>query len=361
MNFHPRKILIVCAVCLSVIPQTAYNVAQACAPAPPRNKAVEIADESAIIVWDPATKTQHFIRRASFKSDARDFGFLVPTPTKPDLAEAGDKAFVELARITAPRIVTRPRETSSPGCGCSETAPVDRSFPPAVQVLEEKRVAGYDAVVLQADDAEALSKWLTDHGYEFSPSLKDWAAVYIKMGWKITAFKIAKDAVEAPGVATSAVRMTFHTEQPYFPYREPKDQFPPQPGAKTSRLLRVFFVTNFRVEGALGGAAASWATVAAAKPIEDADREKITQILKLPAEIPSGPWWVTEFEDHSSPRPGTDDVIFRRSDAQTPIERPSRIQYTSNNATGYLMVAAMGLCIVAPSVLSRLKRRVSRK
>src|SRR5437016_3719837 len=63
---------------------------RACAPAPPPGVRVEIADESAIIVWDAAAKTQHFIRRASFATAAHDFGFLVPTPAQPTLAEASD-------------------------------------------------------------------------------------------------------------------------------------------------------------------------------------------------------------------------------------------------------------------------------
>src|SRR5947209_5509893 len=123
---------------------------RACSVASPANKPVEIADESAIIVWDSATGTEHFIRRATFKSAAQDFGFLVPTPTKPELAEADDVAFKELARITAPKVVTQPRPSSG-GCsiGCSEAKRDFAASPGNVQVLDEQRVAGYDAVVLE--------------------------------------------------------------------------------------------------------------------------------------------------------------------------------------------------------------------
>ena len=60
----------------------------ACAVVPPVNQPVAIANESAIIIWDSANKTEHFIRRASFQTMAKDFGFLVPTPAQPELAEA---------------------------------------------------------------------------------------------------------------------------------------------------------------------------------------------------------------------------------------------------------------------------------
>src|ERR1019366_3826961 len=44
---------------------------------------IRIAEESAIIVWDPVKKIEHFIRRATFDTKSPDFGFLVPTPAVP--------------------------------------------------------------------------------------------------------------------------------------------------------------------------------------------------------------------------------------------------------------------------------------
>ena len=31
-----------------------------------------------MIVWDEASKTEHFVRRATFRAAVKDFGFLVP-------------------------------------------------------------------------------------------------------------------------------------------------------------------------------------------------------------------------------------------------------------------------------------------
>src|SRR3954470_9685191 len=95
----------------------------ACCPAPPAGQPVVNADQTVVILWDPTTKTEHFIRRASFKAEAADFGFLVPTPTQPELEESGDDAFPVLAAVTAPRVTTVPRPTGSPGCGCSANMP----------------------------------------------------------------------------------------------------------------------------------------------------------------------------------------------------------------------------------------------
>jgi hypothetical protein len=76
--------------------------APGCCPAPPSGKPVVNADQTVIIIWDAASRTEHFIRQASFKSQDDDFGFLVPTPSQPDLSESGNEAFPLLLKLTEP-------------------------------------------------------------------------------------------------------------------------------------------------------------------------------------------------------------------------------------------------------------------
>ena len=66
----------------------------ACAAAPVHGgNGVQIASESALIVYDSATKTEHFLRTANFDTSSSEFGFFVPTPTRPELAEAAADIF----------------------------------------------------------------------------------------------------------------------------------------------------------------------------------------------------------------------------------------------------------------------------
>lgn len=74
----------------------------ACAPVSRPGESIQIEEESALIVWDAASKTQHFIRRAQFNAKAKDFGFLVPTPTKPKLSEVENSIFDHLDDLTKP-------------------------------------------------------------------------------------------------------------------------------------------------------------------------------------------------------------------------------------------------------------------
>jgi hypothetical protein len=338
-------------------------LANACGVAYPHNQPVEIASESAIIIWDEATKTEHFIRRASFSTQAKDFGFLVPTPSEPTMHEADDDAFKELAEITKPRVEKRQRPPSGGGgCGfgCSKAAaPQDQAPAGRVDVLQEGVLGPYDYKVLKVvgGKVETLKEWLLERKYEFSPELEAWVKPYLDKDFIITAFKINHEAADKPGVATKAIRMTFKTEQPMFPYREPEDKTPRDKRQVHNRLLRVFFLSTSRVQGTLGKTDAPWPgqTVWANK-LSDADRAKVLNTLKMPKETPPATWWLTEFEDHSSPRPGKEDVYFAPAADQTPVERPPHIVYTAASRPDVMSVA-LALCLVVPPFVRLWRRR----
>lgn len=294
----------------------------ACAPVPPEGESVHISEESAIIIWDADAKTQHFIRRAAFQTKAKDFGFLVPTPTVPKLEEAEDAAFGYLEKVTAPAVIVR----EVPGLsevgrnnGAGATAAI------AVTVMAEAKVAGYDAVVLEARDADALNRWLKEHGYASSPELVDWFKPYIERNWKISAFKIARENPGDERTSSKAVRMSFQTDAPFFPYREPATQRTSD-GAK-SRMLRVFVLADARFGGNVGANGRWPGKTVWSGQISDVDRTQILERVKLPQSTASEAKWLTEFEDHSSPRPGTDEVFFRVATDQSAVKRPDTIVY----------------------------------
>jgi len=329
-----------------------------CAPAPPPGKSVSIADESALIVWDSGSATERFIRRASFTTDADDFGFLVPTPYLPQLTEVDDDLFTTLERITAPEITTV-TQPSGGGCGCGmKESP--RPKDAAVRVLEEKRVAGHDAAVLEADNADSLINWLTEHGYAVSPALTAWLKPYLDQHWKITAFKIAKDESDSERVSTKAVCMSFHADKPFYPYREPAAEGTADESARkatpASRMLRVYFVGTERVDGALGlEGTFQPGRVVWSNRLDVAQRLEIADRLSLKDSIPEQEWWLTEFEDDSSPRRGTDEVYYARAGDQTPISRSPVTHYVSTGDLGPSALLAATVCIMLTRSFRRRK------
>ncbi len=72
-------------LCVSLLSAGMTSPALACCAVAGPGTPVVNADQSVIIIWDHASKQQHLIRKAGFKTTATDVGFLVPTPSRPDL------------------------------------------------------------------------------------------------------------------------------------------------------------------------------------------------------------------------------------------------------------------------------------
>jgi hypothetical protein len=306
-----------------------------------------------ILVWDAPTKTEHFIRRATWASTAPDFGFLVPTPTQPDLDESGDAAFPLLAKITAPEVERRSRPVDCSGCVRSKSLPATASAPASVTVLEEKTVAGFHAVVLEAKSSSALVDWLKEHGYAFSPEVEAWAKPYVDGGYKITALRVAKDAQGSDRVAAASLRLSFKTDAPLFPYREPDAstavaQINPPP-----RLLRIYFLSDARYDGALGSK--PWSGDVAWSGRVPADkRPELASALRLPGPGLGAEPWLTEFEDRWPYAVASSDLTFAKSARQDTKKREPIIQYTEADSRGDVALAGL---IALPYALWRRRRR----
>ena len=331
----------------------------ACCPIGPSGKPVVNADQTVIILWNAATKMQDFIRQASFQSDAADFAFLVPTPSRPELDESGNAAFPYLQKLTEPEIKRMARPRSGGGCGCGDKlAPnAARSLAAgAVEVIEEKRVAGFDAVVLSAESADDLINWLKEHGYEFSPEAEAWAKPYVEAGWMITALKVAKDeeAKENKGVAAAALRLSFQTDRPLFPYREPDSGASAKALGATHRLLRIYCIADAKYGGELTKEVPWSGKVAWADKVKAGDRDKVLDLLKLPKETGPAEWWLTEFEDNWAYRVAPADVYFAKATDQDTVKRPPIIEYVSAESSpdviGYALVA---LILASPALRRR--------
>ena len=296
------------------------STAEACAPAPPPGTQVEIAEEEAVIIWDAEHKIEHFIRKAEFMSSARAFGFLVPTPTVPELGEVSNDVFPALAEALRPEIKYEKKGFSfrvEPAwCMATRAAATDDAIMrPQIRVISTQHVAGFDASVLEADNTAALTSWLATHGFEATPALTAWLEGYVAGHWKITAFVVATDEKDPDGanrynVATRSVRMSFSTDKPFYPYREPAATSQPQ--HVTDRLLRVFFLAKERFAATMGST--SWsAQVVLAAP------------LAVPSELAplaGAKPFATVFNDASSPRRGLDEVFFAPSADHAEIHIP---------------------------------------
>lgn len=300
--------------------------ARACCAAGPPNSGVRIASQDVLVIWNPDTKTEHFIRRADFLGPSADFGFLVPTPSEPRLEEADGRLLDRLEEVTRPKVRTVVDWKIQPLSCCllpftASLGMKKGSFAggaDAVRLLQEVQIAGLDAVVLEADDATAMTGWLEARGYKLRDAITDWVKPYIARRWKITAFKYSsKEAGEL--AKTAAVRMSFKTDRPLFPYRVPKDNLAnPQIGPKDRSLLRVHFMGPERVAGVLGEKGEDWgAELKYAGPRDD------LSVLLGPSDTVQWPkkGWLTTFDDAGWPGSDEHDLFFEKAKSQEPFHK----------------------------------------
>ena len=327
-----------------VIPST--SVTEGCATAPPEHFDVRITDEAALIVWDSENQTEHFIRNAHFQTEAEDFGFLVPTPTVPSLHEVKRGLFSELARLTAARIeyqmeIVEKFRQFKPGTGFDLLFPragapgaSDTAAAGGVEVIAEIQVGGYDATVLKATDSAELLKWLEDHEYHARPELLSWLEIYTSQQWYITAFRVTQLPDGQQAVA-GAVRITFQTDKPFYPYREPEDSRSDAAGSH-NRLLRLFVLSDQKMEASVGDTQLMPARTVWAGKLEDHavnflnDSSGATDAAESKF-VTLNTTYLTEFEDHSSPRPGTDELYLQPAADKSPVERPPIIRTNTKN------------------------------
>ena len=294
------------------------------------------SDQTVIIVWDENKKQQHFIRRASFHGGGPDFGFIIPSPGRPDLQEAEEKAFRILESVTAPQADDSDLANTYGSKGFSQTA-----RGPSVRVIEEKHVADFDAVVLEADSPDALSQWLKEHAYNYSPAVEEWSRPYIDKKWFFTALKISPDqkSPQATTVEAKALRMSFQTDQPLFPYREPATAAPSvaagagetlhnRTQAPPSRNLKIYFLGNTRYQGRLEGDQKWGGRTTWFGQIDEARYLGVIDSLGLAGKVGSVARWLTVFEDEWPYEHSDSDLVFEKAVGPLVMQRESDSQQT---------------------------------
>ena len=193
--------------------------------------------EQTLIVHDPVKQVEHFVREVTFRKGNVTFGFVVPTPSTPEVAKVDDPPFKRL-HDELPFAARGASRGGSGGAGFGSKG--------GVEVLSVQKVGSFTAFVLSATDAGGLAKWLASNKFETTPASSRWLEHYVALKFYFVAFRFdppAKDAdagAPARAVSSETMRISFATPLPYYPYLEP-DHAEKTP--KTPRVLDVWFVS----------------------------------------------------------------------------------------------------------------------
>jgi hypothetical protein len=343
-----RTSRVVAAVCGVVLLQLSVPSVFGCGMSDSQGAPPEltyVTAERAVIIWDSVHHVEHFIRQAIIHTQDPDLGFLVPTPQPPDISGVSPSIFNGMAANGNPSAVSAPVNFRSPW-GVMEPVMVnpllqlDRLSPSALfsalsgrradarnSVLFESDVAQYHATVLGTENQDALAAWLSQNGYRSTPELRAWLQGYVRAHWYLTAFKLVKTDFNSD-VINAAVRMSFTTTRPFYPYSEPSDRQQPGAASPDGRALRVTILGDHRMTGSLADQSAWPGRIEYSGPLADpasANQRTVREWLNLaglyePENHVSIPTTITTMIDQSNPRPGTADLFFSTDADQSPFQ-----------------------------------------
>lgn len=178
-----KKILLTILVGLLLIPSVVLADG---AIIPPKDYYIYETGQKGAIFYDEGMET--LVLSVSFEGDAKDFSWIVPTPSEPEVTKVSKDIFTNLAKLTeAENDNSTFNGISAPGYA--------GSYAEEVTVIEEKQVGYYDVTVLKSTDKDSLYKWLNDNGYKYPEDGKYVLDDYIRLGWTFTAIKITEDSL----------------------------------------------------------------------------------------------------------------------------------------------------------------------
>lgn len=150
--------------------------------------------------------------RPEFEGRADEFGMLIPFPSPPSVTKAPDDVFEQIQSAVDPPayvVPPLPRGPASGGLIRSEIAGLRFD---TVEVLRQEAVGIYDVAVLQAGSAQALERWMTQHGYRYPEGMGGVAQEYVEQGWCFVAVKTRVG--QMPGIEPRPGMRDVETELP---------------------------------------------------------------------------------------------------------------------------------------------------
>lgn len=157
-----------------------------------------------------------------FEGDSQDFSWVVPVPSTPTYEVGSNTAFTDLERVTRPQF-----NLQQEGQGCAVPVPLNANVAEAdaasggtgsggVVVEDVQDVGGYVVTLISGDNAESISQWLVDNGYDLTEKGEQLLAPYVEGGMKFVAVKLQQNR------GTGSIQpliMKYQSDKPEVPIR----------------------------------------------------------------------------------------------------------------------------------------------
>ena len=188
--------------------------------------------QKAFLTWHPQEGVETFTVQPKFEGNAKDFGMVIPTPSRPRLFEMPREFFNELAVFTLLKPVPAEKfgrqGLGMGGFGGGMGGGLGNfggggggALPPPVVVLESGLVGSLDYKIVAASQAADLYQWLKDNHYRYEGDTAS-LDVYLRRNWVFTVMKIDPMQQKQNGDGTfsgsiSPTRFVFSTSRLIYP------------------------------------------------------------------------------------------------------------------------------------------------
>jgi len=186
-----RKLPVILSVVLLLA--SSRPAGPACCYFAAKDKDILQPGQKAFLNWNAEEKVESFTVQPRFEGNAKDFGMVIPTPSKPKLDEMPRDFFKELAVFTIlePMDLSKYKQLANLSFGAPGGAPSPKEDrkKETVKVIERGVVGSLDYKIIVAEKADDLFEWLKENKYNYSG---DEATLdfYIKQKWFFTVMKI---------------------------------------------------------------------------------------------------------------------------------------------------------------------------
>ena len=204
-------------IAVSVLPSASFACGGFFCQLVPINQAAE-----QIVFRQDGNQTTAMIQ-IQFAGDSEDFSWVVPVPSTPEYEVGSNTLFTDLERVTRPQF-----NLTREGQECAiEDFPIAVSSPVAESVADGaadsrvivesvQDVGGYVVTLISGDNAESISQWLIDNGYDLTDKGEELLAPYVEEGMKFVAVKLQQNR------GTGSIQpliMKYQSDKPEVPIR----------------------------------------------------------------------------------------------------------------------------------------------
>jgi hypothetical protein len=183
-TMSPFSKFLVALACLVTLASQPNLHADGCFVLPPfvwqKFNDINEPNQKAILLYD--TGREDMILQVRYEGPVTQFGWLIPVPSRPEIAVATMAGFYELSRLTQ-EYVYRERHRAHYAGATTDHFPL-------VQVIEYRTVGAYDVAVLETESTDSLAAWLRDNHFAFRQGSPAILGDYLEKHWFIIALRV---------------------------------------------------------------------------------------------------------------------------------------------------------------------------